>query len=146
MNLQNRKELTPGQERLLGQLSIVDFCCSENKYLALANFQDKRQIQIAKLPGKCKQGKEGNNKRVLKRRIDNGRCLFNHLPGTFNNVIISKTIVEIDEKVAAKTVKEYYSIKLRLRAENFVCLKIYALLNDKVYEKCERMLFYLLGV
>ena len=54
--------------------------------------------------------------------------------------------LEIDEGVATKTVKEYYSLKMRLQAENSACLKIYASLNDKVYERFERMLFYLLEI
>ena len=53
---------------------------------------------------------------------------------------------EIDEGVATKTVKEYYSLKMRLQAKNSACIKMYFSLNDKVYERFERMLFYLLGV
>ena len=33
---------------------------------------------------------------------------------------------------------------MRLQAKNSACLKIYASLNDKVYKRFERMLFYLL--
>ena len=58
MDLQDRKELTPGQERVLGQLAVIGFCKSENNYLSVANFPGHRQVQMAKLPGKYKQGDE----------------------------------------------------------------------------------------
>ena len=88
---------------------------------------------MAKHPGEFKQGDEGKNKKLEKRRIENDRRWLSHLPGTFNDKVISRMFVEIDEVVATKTVKEYYSLKMRLQAENSACLKIYASLNDKVY-------------
>ena len=54
--------------------------------------------------------------------------------------------LDIDEDVATKTAKEYYNTKIRLQAENFASFESYALLNNKVYERFDRMLFYLLGV
>ena len=146
MNLQDRKELTPSQERVLGQLAVIGFRNSKNNYLSVANFPRNRQLQIAKLPGEYKQGDEGKNKRLYKRRIDTGRRWLEHLPGTFNDTVISRLFLEIDKVVATKTIKEYYSLNMRLQAENSACLKIYASLNDKVYERFERMLFYLLNI
>ena len=53
-----------------------------------------------------------------------------HLPGTFNDVIISNKFLEIDDNIATKTAKEHYSMRLRLQAENSACLKMYASLNE----------------
>ena len=58
MDLQDRKELTPGQERVLGQLAVIGFRKSENNYISVANFPGHRQVHIAKLPGEYKQGDE----------------------------------------------------------------------------------------
>ena len=55
MNLHNRKEPTPGQERLL---SVVGFRKLENNYLSLANFWGNKRVQMDKLPGEYKQGDE----------------------------------------------------------------------------------------
>ena len=45
IDLQDRKEPTPSQERILGQLAVVGFRSFENKFLALANFPGNRRVQ-----------------------------------------------------------------------------------------------------
>ena len=53
--------------------------------------------------------------------------------GTFNDVVISRMFLEIDEDVATNTVKEYYSM-LQAITINSASLKILpCLLNDKAY-------------
>ena len=111
-NLQDRKKLSPAQERLLGQLAIIGFRNSENNCIAVANFPGNRPVRMAKLPGIYKQCDEGKNKRIHKSRVESARRWLDHLPGSFNDAVISAMFLEIDDDVATKTVKEYYSTKL----------------------------------
>ena len=138
--------MSPDEERLLEQLAVVAFRNTENNYLPLPIFPHAKPVQMARLPVERKQGEEGQNNLLFKSRIENGRRWIDHLPGSFNDQLISTMFLDIDQDVATKTVKEYYSTKLRLGPENSASLKIYASLNDKAYERINRMLYYLLGV
>ena len=139
LNLHDRNKLSPALERLLGQLAVVAFRNSEHSFLSLLNFPGRKQIQMAKLPEERKQGQERENKRLFNKRIESGRHWINHLPGSFNDKVISRMFLNIDEDVATNTVKEYYSTKIRLPAASSASLKSYASLNDKVYERFNRM-------
>ena len=138
--------MSPALERLLGQLAVVAFCNTENNYLTLPNFPHAKPVQMARLPAERKQGEVGQNNRLFKSRIENGRRWMDHLSGSFNDQLLAAMFLDIDQAVATKTVKEYYSTQLRLGTENLASLKSYASLNDKAYERFNRMLCYMLGV
>ena len=65
-----------------------------------------------------------------------------HLPGAFNNDLIAKMFIEIDEEIARKTLQKYHNNRLRLNAEDSASLKSFAGLSDNAYVKLGRGLFY----
>ena len=99
---------------------------------------------MAHLSVEYKQGNEGQNKKLFKSIIETSWSSINHLPGSFNDEVISSMFLDVDRSVISKTAKEYYSTKLRSGPEDSALLKSYVSLNSKVYKKFNRMLYYLL--
>ena len=95
-NIQRRKCLSLAEERLLGQMAAVAFRNTTNNFLVLLNFPHTKPIQIARLPLERKKSDEGQNKSLFKARIDTGQCWLGHLPGAFNNELISTIFLNID--------------------------------------------------
>ena len=70
-----------------------------------------------------------------------------HLPGGFNDELIARMFVDIDdEEIVRKTLRKYYNNRLRLNAEDSASLKSCAGLSDNAYVKLSRGLFYFTGL
>ena len=70
-----------------------------------------------------------------------------HLPGAFNDELIAKMFVDIDdEEIVRKTLRKYHNDRLRLNAEDAASLKSFAGLSDNAYIKFGRGLFYFTGL
>ena len=70
-----------------------------------------------------------------------------HPPGAFNDELIAKMFVDIDdEEIIRKTLGEYHNKRLRLNAEESASLKGFVELSDNADIKLSRGLFYLAGL
>ena len=145
----NRKpSLTEDENRLLGQLAVVALSTvPAGQHLSLRNFPRAKPIQITQVPRQYKQGQESHNKRLFKSRIKTGEAWLRHLPGDFNDELIAKMFVDIDdEEIVRKTLQNYHNDRLRLNAEDSASLKSYAGLSDNSYIKLIRGLLHITGL
>ena len=145
----NRKpSLTEDENRLLGQLAVVALSTvPAGQHLSLRNFPRAKPIQITQVPRQYKQGQESHNKRLFKSRIKTGEASLRHLPGDFNDELIAKMFVDIDdEEIVRKTLQNYHNDRLRLNAEDSASLKSYAGLSDNSYIKLIRGLLHFTGL
>ena len=69
-----------------------------------------------------------------------------HLSGAFNDKVIAKLFLEIDEETVRKTLRKYANNQLRLNAQDSASLKSFAVLSDNSYIKLIRGLFYFTGL
>ena len=66
MDLSGRESLTSSEERLLGQLTVIKFCNSnDTEPASLPHFVKRMPISIIRLPQQQKLGDEKHNKRIL---------------------------------------------------------------------------------
>ena len=146
--LKTKHNLTQDENRLFGQFAVVAFSnVPEGRKLSLPNFPRAKPIQITQLPRQYKQGQEASNKKLFKRRIKKGKAWMGHLPGHFNDELISKMFIDIDdEEIIRKTLQNYHNTRLRLNAEDAAALKSYAGLNDSAYIRFSRGLFFFRGL
>ena len=69
-----------------------------------------------------------------------------HPPGAFNDELIAKMFVDIDdEEIIRNTLGEYHNKRLRLNAEESASLKGFVELSDNADIKLSRGLFYFTG-
>ena len=110
LDLSGRKSLTSSEERLLGQLSVIKFRNSKDaEPVSLLNFHKSMPIRIARLPQQRKLGDKKHNKRLYSARIKTGKKWLDHLPGDFNDYLISYLFLQIDADRAETAVKTYYN-------------------------------------
>ena len=132
MDLSGRKSLTSSEERLLGQLSVIKFRDSKDaEPVSLLNFHKLMPITIARLPQQRKLGDEKHTKRLYSARIKTGEKWLDHLPGSFNDELISHLFLQIDDDRAETAVKKYYNKNRRLSAHDSSSLKGFAGLSDQ---------------
>ena len=68
-----------------------------------------------------------------------------HLPGVFNDELISKSFLEIDPSIAQRTISKYQTTRLRMSADDSFALKEFVGMSDMSYIKFNRAMFYFRG-
>ena len=90
LDLNRREILTSSEERLLGQLAVIVSRNTNNaEHISLPNFPRSMPIKITCLPRQRKLGDEQQNRRLYSARIKTGKKWLDHLPGDFNDELIS---------------------------------------------------------
>ena len=147
LDLSRRKSLTSSEERLLGQLSVIKFRqSSDAEPVSLANFPKCMPISIVRLPQQRKLGDKNHNKRLFSARIKTGEKWLDHLPGSFNDELISHLLLQIDDDRAGTAVKKYYNKNRILSAHDSSSLKGFAGLSDQQYMRFSRAFYYFTGI
>ena len=146
--MKSKQNLTKDEESLFGQFAVIAFSkIPDGQHLSLLNVARAKPIQLVQLPRQYKQGKEKQNKNLFKRRIRTGKAWIKHLPGGFNDELIAKMFVDIeDEEIVRKTLRAYHNKRLRLNAEDSASLKSFVGISDNAYIKLIRGLFYFTGL
>lgn len=147
LDLNSREILTSSEERLLGQLAVIAFRNTDDaEHISLPNFPRSMPIKITRLPRQRKLGDEQQNRRLYSARIKTGKKWLDHLPGDFNDELISNLFLNIGVEQAASAVKKYYNNNQRLNPKDSSSLKGFAGMSDQQYVKFSRGFFYFTGI
>ena len=147
LDLSGRKSLSSSEDRLLGQLSVIKFRTkSDAEPVSLLNFPKCMPISIIRLPQQRKLGDEKHNNRLYSARIKTVKKWIEHLPGSFNDELISNLFLQIKDDRVETAVKKYYNKNRRLSSYDASCLKGFAGLSDKQYMRFSRAFYYFTGI
>ena len=125
--MKSKQNSTKDEERPFGQFAVIAFSkIPDGQHLSLLHFARAKPIQFVQFPRQYKHGKDKQNKNLFKRRIRTGKAWIKHLPGGFNDKLIAKMFVDIeDEEIVRKTLRAYHNKQLRLNAEGSASLKAF---------------------
>ena len=95
--------MTEDKERVFGQFAVIAVSrIPDGQHPSLPNFAQAKPIQLVQPTRQYKQGKEKHNKNLFKRRIRIGKAWMKHIPRAFNDKLIAKTFVDIDDEETVK--------------------------------------------